>query len=156
VPSGEAQATPFLPTRVGAIGDGAAAGGGGRVGGWAAGRVAGEGVEEPRAQAGWHAVLTGWVATDMLHPVMMGFMHARCFPGLFLAVASPSTGEATASGTRAIRDCGRKKVRFTMAAHAVRHHVPQVSRAPTAGEERHTALWRHHSGRPALWGLSPH
>jgi hypothetical protein len=46
----------------------------------------GEGVEEPRAQAGWHAVLTGWVAADILNPVMMGFMNASCFPVLFLAV----------------------------------------------------------------------
>jgi hypothetical protein len=64
------------PTRAGAIGEGAAAGGGGRVGGWAAGRVAGEGVEEPPAQAGWHAFLTGWVAADILNPLMMGFMNA--------------------------------------------------------------------------------
>jgi ABC-type dipeptide/oligopeptide/nickel transport system permease subunit len=45
-----------------------------------------EGVEEPPAQAGWHAFLTGWVAADILNPVMMGFMNASCFPGLFLAV----------------------------------------------------------------------
>src|SRR5206468_3837213 len=31
---------------------------------------------EPPAQGGWNAFMTGWVAADMLNPVMMGFLNA--------------------------------------------------------------------------------
>src|SRR5204862_6523177 len=34
--------------------------------------------KDPPTAGGWNAFLTGWVAADILNPVMMGFMNAGC------------------------------------------------------------------------------
>jgi peptide/nickel transport system substrate-binding protein len=39
--------------------------------------------KDPPAQGGWHAFLTGWVAADILNPVMMGFLNAGCDQAMF-------------------------------------------------------------------------
>jgi peptide/nickel transport system substrate-binding protein len=39
--------------------------------------------KDPPAQGGWHAFLTGWVAADILNPVMMGFLNASCDQAMF-------------------------------------------------------------------------
>jgi peptide/nickel transport system substrate-binding protein len=39
--------------------------------------------KDPPAQGGWHAFLTGWVAADILNPVMMGFLNASCDKAMF-------------------------------------------------------------------------
>ncbi len=39
--------------------------------------------KDPPAAGGWNAFLTGWVAADILNPVMMGFMNASCEKAMF-------------------------------------------------------------------------
>jgi len=39
--------------------------------------------KDPPAQGGWNAFLTGWVAADMLNPVMTGFLNAGCDKAMF-------------------------------------------------------------------------
>jgi peptide/nickel transport system substrate-binding protein len=39
--------------------------------------------KDPPAQGGWHAFLTGWVAADILNPVMAGFVNAGCDKAMF-------------------------------------------------------------------------
>ena len=39
--------------------------------------------KDPPAQGGWHAFLTGWVAADILDPVMLGFLNAGCDQAMF-------------------------------------------------------------------------
>ena len=39
--------------------------------------------KRPPAAGGWNAFLTGWVAADILNPVMMGFMNASCEKAMF-------------------------------------------------------------------------
>jgi peptide/nickel transport system substrate-binding protein len=39
--------------------------------------------KDPPAQGGWNAFLTGWVAADMLNPVMIGFLNASCDKAMF-------------------------------------------------------------------------
>ena len=39
--------------------------------------------KDPPTAGGWNAFLTGWVAADILNPVMMGFMNAGCDKAMF-------------------------------------------------------------------------
>ena len=39
--------------------------------------------KDPPGAGGWNAFLTGWVAADILNPVMMGFMNAGCDKAMF-------------------------------------------------------------------------
>jgi len=39
--------------------------------------------KDPPAQGGWNAFLTGWVAADILNPVMAGFLNAGCEKAMF-------------------------------------------------------------------------
>ena len=39
--------------------------------------------KDPPSAGGWNAFLTGWVAADILNPVMMGFMNAGCDKAMF-------------------------------------------------------------------------
>jgi peptide/nickel transport system substrate-binding protein len=39
--------------------------------------------KDPPQAGGWNAFLTGWVAADILNPVMMGFMNAGCDKAMF-------------------------------------------------------------------------
>lgn len=39
--------------------------------------------KEPPSQGGWHAMLTSWVAADILNPVMAGFFNASCDKAMF-------------------------------------------------------------------------
>jgi peptide/nickel transport system substrate-binding protein len=39
--------------------------------------------KDPPNAGGWNAFLTGWVAADILNPVMMGFMNASCDKAMF-------------------------------------------------------------------------
>jgi peptide/nickel transport system substrate-binding protein len=39
--------------------------------------------KDPPNAGGWNAFLTGWVAADILNPVMMGFMNAGCDKAMF-------------------------------------------------------------------------
>jgi peptide/nickel transport system substrate-binding protein len=39
--------------------------------------------KDPPSAGGWNAFLTGWVAADILSPVMMGFMNASCDKAMF-------------------------------------------------------------------------
>jgi peptide/nickel transport system substrate-binding protein len=39
--------------------------------------------KDPANAGGWHAFLTNWVASDVLNPVMAGFLNASCDKALF-------------------------------------------------------------------------
>jgi peptide/nickel transport system substrate-binding protein len=39
--------------------------------------------KDPPTAGGWNAFLTGWVAADILNPVMMGFINASCEKAMF-------------------------------------------------------------------------
>jgi peptide/nickel transport system substrate-binding protein len=39
--------------------------------------------KDPPNQGGWHAMLTSWVAADILNPVMAGFFNASCDKAMF-------------------------------------------------------------------------
>ena len=39
--------------------------------------------KDPPAQGGWNAMLTSWVAADILNPVMAGFFNASCDKAMF-------------------------------------------------------------------------
>jgi peptide/nickel transport system substrate-binding protein len=65
---------------------------------------------EPPAEGGWNALLTSWVAADILNPVMMGFR------------TPPVTRRCSLAATRTSRDC--------VMASRVRPTWPSRSRSP--------------------------
>jgi peptide/nickel transport system substrate-binding protein len=110
---------------------------------------------EAPAQGGWNAFLTGWAISDVLNPVMMGFMNASCEKAMF-GWPCDATLESLRDQFARETDLGKQKAIAVQAqerAVEVGTHIPMGIRLQPAAYRKDRINGLLIAPVPVFWGM---